>query len=133
MDNTTHDSDLTRLFAAIESKDIEAIQNLLSSGLVDVNESDDKGRTALHVAAGNADIVRLLLEDPNIDVNKPDGEGTPPLVLAAFKGFTEVVRLLLGSTNIDVNKEDVLGTMSFDPVERAYGCDNIPLVLAAEK
>eukprot|EP01083_Nonionella_stella_P065568 171918_1 len=107
MANTAQDSSLTRLFDAIENEDLEAIRELMSTGQVDVNESDDEGQTALYVAKGNADIVRILLEDPKFNVNKAHGQYATPLNYSAFEGHTEVARLLLENPNIDVNKANM--------------------------
>ena len=42
---------------------------------------------------GHTDVVRLLLQQPNIDVNKGQ-EGWPPLKLANHFKFPEIVKLL---------------------------------------
>eukprot|EP01083_Nonionella_stella_P186306 681702_1 len=88
----------TMLVDAVEREDISAVRDLLSISETDVNqESGDYGRTALHVAVqvANIEILKLILEHPNVNVNKPSNNGEAPLYWAAFNGDSEVVRILL--------------------------------------
>jgi hypothetical protein len=57
-------------------------------------------------AAGNKDIVKLLLETKGIDPNKADKAGKTPLTRAALGGYTDVVKLLLTAKGVDPDKED---------------------------
>ena len=43
---------------------------------------------------GHGEVVRLLLSQPNIDLNKKDDWGTTALGIAKEKNNTEVVQLL---------------------------------------
>jgi len=66
-------------------------------------------KTILHVAAEKEDceMIAFLLADPDIDVNKCDGEyGDTALIAAAKNGKLEAVRLLLQHKDIDVNQKD---------------------------
>ncbi|MBR2145314.1 MAG: ankyrin repeat domain-containing protein, partial [Akkermansia sp.] len=64
------------------------------------------GGTPLYQAAwdGHAEVVKLLLAAPGIDVNKANKYGSTPLYWAARFGHAEVVKLLLAVPGIDVNK-----------------------------
>ena len=55
-------------------------------------------RTLLHNAAygGCVEVVKLLLEDPRVDVRALSKKGCSALHYAAFEGHGEVVKLLLG-------------------------------------
>eukprot|EP00052_Salpingoeca_macrocollata_P025361 m.231069 g.231069 ORF g.231069 m.231069 type:complete len:159 (-) comp22420_c1_seq1:63-539(-) len=57
------------------------------------------GETALHLACltGRSDVVRLLLEQPDIDLNTNTPGRCMPLHLACLKGHRDVVRLLVGA------------------------------------
>eukprot|EP01083_Nonionella_stella_P000385 1115_1 len=98
-------TDVPKLFTAIESGDTESVRNLLSTGHADVNELDRESRSAFIVAEDNIDIVRILLEDPNLDVNIGCGYdfGTTALYYATERNYPDVVRLLLEHPNIDPN------------------------------
>ena len=54
---------------------------------VDVNVIDEEGRTPLFLAAwnGEADIVKVLLENAKTDINKPDRMGWTPLQAASHR------------------------------------------------
>eukprot|EP01083_Nonionella_stella_P184118 667280_1 len=102
---TAMDSNQAKFFSAIKRKDFEAIRHLLSTGQVDVNGTDAKGQTALHGAKGNAEIVRILLEDPRIDMYKADTHyDLTPLISAVGYGYTDAVRLILNKQKFDMGK-----------------------------
>lgn len=65
-------------------------------------------RTALSLAAcgGNAEVVRLLLEQNDIELNLRDCDGQTALVLAAYREHAEVVKLLLGQNRVEPNLKD---------------------------
>ena len=43
---------------------------------------------------GHIEIVRLLLQQPNIDITTKDDWGTSPQEIAQKKGHTQIVKLL---------------------------------------
>jgi ankyrin repeat protein len=51
-------------------------------------------------------VLKILKENPGVDVNCADRNGTTVLYWACFFGFKEVVSLLLAHPNIDVNGND---------------------------
>lgn len=72
-----------------------ALEARLASGGGGIDQRVD-GKTALHVAAeeGDARSIRVLLAH-HADVGALDGEGHPPLVVAALRGHAECVEALL--------------------------------------
>ena len=63
----------------------------------------------LHEAAANnkASVVKILLNNKNIDINLPNVLGLTPLTHAAKLGHIEIVKILLDA-GADINKEDKL-------------------------
>ena len=61
-----------------------------------VNQHNHKNQTPLNTASdkGHTEIVRLLLQQPNIDLNKKDDWNNSPLGEAIKKNHTEIVQLL---------------------------------------
>ncbi|KAF7838645.1 potassium channel AKT1-like [Senna tora] len=88
------DLPLSLCFAALRGDDL-LLHQLLKRGL-DPNESDNNGRTALHIAAskGNENSVMLLL-DYGADPNIRDSEGNVPLWEAILGRHDSVIKLLM--------------------------------------
>ncbi|KAI7733991.1 hypothetical protein M8C21_014329 [Ambrosia artemisiifolia] len=87
------DLPLSLCFATLRGDDL-LLQKLLQRGL-DANESDNNGRTALHIAAsqGNINCVLLLL-DYGADPNSRDSEGSVPLWEAILGNHEQVITIL---------------------------------------
>lgn len=99
-----------KLWFASMGEDPERIREVLNKG-ADVNDKEVStlGRTALHFACyimsvKSPEVVKLLLEDPRINVNETDKEGDTALHLALkdaqitstfYPNKLECVRLLL--------------------------------------
>ncbi|KAF8421802.1 ankyrin repeat-containing domain protein [Tirmania nivea] len=82
---------------------------LLERNDVDINATDNNGRSPLSLAAGRGHeaVVRLLLERNDVDVDSNDKYGRPPLLWAAGRGHEAVVRLLLEHDNINLTLRTV--------------------------
>ncbi len=95
--------------AIIAEGHVIALRELLAAGGVDVNAAANLTtlRAPLHVACemGHTGIVRLLLRQPRIDVDRPDVEGSTPLHICARKGFVEATRALVAAgANVNITK-----------------------------
>ncbi|KVH93767.1 Ankyrin repeat-containing protein [Cynara cardunculus var. scolymus] len=99
------DLPLSLCFATLRGDDL-LLQKLLKRGL-DPNESDNNGRTALHIAAskGNANCVHLLL-DYGADPNSRDSEGNVPM-WEAILGNHEPVTGILKDNGATVSSGDI--------------------------
>ena len=64
------------------------------------------GHLFIQHVLGYIEIVKLLLEDYRIDVNKADNIGYTPFYIACQEGHIEIVKLLLEDYRIDVTKAD---------------------------
>jgi ankyrin repeat protein len=68
-------------------------------------------QTPLSLAAsrGSDSVVKLLLAQDNIGVNRKDSYGNTPLLSAVSRGRESVVRLLLARNDVDVNSKNERG------------------------
>ena len=108
---------------AIQSEDVDIAEKSLKKG-ADPNAEDSNGDVcALWWACWVKDIelVKLLLKQPNIDVNARCNRGQTPLMIASMntrrQGDMDIVKLLLKQPNIDVDARDKSGRTAFTRVE----------------
>ncbi|XP_022749735.1 potassium channel AKT1-like [Durio zibethinus] len=99
------DLPLNLCFATLREDDL-LLHQLLKRGL-DPNESDNNGRTALHIAAskGSENCILLLL-DYGADPNCKDSDGIVPLWVAMLAGHDKVAKLLK-ENGANINAGDV--------------------------
>lgn len=105
------------LISSIDKSNLNIAKIIIDSG-VDINQKLlGSGTSALLSASnkGNAEIVKFLLEQKDINVNIQDDIGLTPLYMASQQNRTEIVDILLNNLNtdpnIDVNPEsDKMGT-----------------------
>ena len=109
---------------AVRYKNNSVVALLLETPNIDVNQKDDKGRSALHqsVTCGNNEALGLLLNASGIDVNIVDKKGRSALHEAASDNNIEALEQLLDVSSIDVNIVDNDGQ---NAVHRAVIEDNI--------
>lgn len=116
---TSQQKIIGRIITAITDGDIRLVQHYLSiddenqnvNKFVDVNCSNYKGYTPLHVAAasGHVDIVKMLI-GYGADVNLlTTSEQYTALHLAVQNKMSETVNVLLDTEKCDLNKQDKCG------------------------
>ncbi|WP_330745912.1 ankyrin repeat domain-containing protein [Chryseobacterium sp. CP-77] len=85
------------LHEAISFEAIDIVKFLLSCQ-IDINHSDQNGKTPLHFSAAHNDFesTKLLLGNELIEINKNDKYGNNPLWVAVFnaRGYHDIVKLL---------------------------------------
>ena len=91
--------------------DMDLVRDLFEYAVLDVNQQDKDGYTALMWASrmGRTEIVKGLLERPEIRVNLQDSVGETALIYASWNKHTEIVKLLLERPEIDVNVQNRWG------------------------
>lgn len=128
------DKDIDYLSDSASIGDMESVKFFIEKCNVDVNSTDDIGRTALHKAAyrGKDSIVEYLLSkganiNSKIENNDPELSGTTPLTWAVMSGHVDTAKTLIqhgADADVIVNNCNLLGiaVMSDNP-------DMIDLVL----
>jgi len=98
---------------ACERSSVECVKMILQDKRWDPNMLERKtvkGDSGLIIAAyrGSLDIVKLILDQPSIDVNIQDSNGESPLNFAMKCNFPEVVEILLAreETKLDILDEN---------------------------
>lgn len=93
--NTIERSSELTWFDAVKEQQVERVKEFITKG-VNVNDKDELGWSALHIAAWNnyADICDLLLTS-GADVNLVGPGSSSPLSLAAQRGHTAIIKQLL--------------------------------------
>jgi ankyrin repeat protein len=83
------------------------VKKILKDSVIDVN-ANIGGNTllTLSIKKNNLPIFYEILKHPNIDVNKQNGKGDTPLMVASTFGVIEAIQLLLQFSEIDPNITD---------------------------
>ena len=83
--------------------DFRGIRGLLLCPDTDINAVDERGRTPLYLAAWlrHTKVVEVLLNDPNIDVNKGNTiDGGNPFSIASKEGHSDIMEKLINHIEI---------------------------------
>jgi ankyrin repeat protein len=88
--------DVNEKFPAIDQCRLNTLSFLLTQGRIDINETDNHGRTPLSWAAGGgcAQAVQFLLSHQNIDADIADVDGHKPMWHAQNSGCPAIAKLL---------------------------------------
>ncbi len=83
-------------FRAVGVDNVGPVRELLARGF-DPNTVDEKGQSALHLAArdGSPRVLALLVAQPQIRVDAPNAHGETALMLAALKGDLTAAQTLV--------------------------------------
>ncbi|KAJ4161523.1 uncharacterized protein LMH87_007559 [Akanthomyces muscarius] len=84
------------IFEACKREDLEILQMLLASENIDVNATDNCGRTALHLAAENRHVaaIQALLDDGRVDKQAQDDQSLTAISIALEAGSFDAISLL---------------------------------------
>ena len=95
---------------------IELVTALINGGGCEINQQDCSGCTPLSWAAvkGHEGVVKILLEQEDVDPNHPDVNGQTPLGYAIMRKHEGVVKLLLQQENVDPNHPCIDGRTPFE-------------------
>ncbi|XP_063222114.1 transient receptor potential cation channel protein painless-like [Bacillus rossius redtenbacheri] len=99
------------IHVAAESGSVPALRALLGSGTLDLNQVNDLGDTAFHVAAKKLkstpglhdDFIEFFLQQPGVDVNVPNRKNYTGLHLAAMKASPDIIQKILDLKQHDMD------------------------------
>lgn len=107
----------TPLIVAIKSYNIEALNFLISLPSIDINEKNAiLLKSPLHVAAkrGYENILKVLLDHPNIDFNPTDIIGRTPVFEATYYLQYKILKILSDFDEVDFNVKDKYGKKPYE-------------------
>jgi len=99
---------LMRACEVVSAANLDRVQELVSEGKVDVNYVSERSSyrmTPLHQAClcGFVEAVEILLEHPDIDVNKGKFDGETAFSIAFWKNQLKVIELMVRDPRVEVN------------------------------
>lgn len=116
----------TALHYAVYHANLELINRLLEHTWINVNASDFRSNTPLHLGAelGHIKVTTLLMQHKTINVNETNVDGQTPLHKALLQGHVELAKQLLEDDRVDVNiranfRSSERAKYSYDPNETA--------------
>ena len=104
---------------------VEEVRKLLQNPSINTNWQDAKYWTTPFFIAcyyGQTEVVKLLLNDERVDVNKTRNDGWTPFIIACWNGHVEIVKLLVNNSRVDPSH-----------VNRPTGHQQTPFLLACQK
>jgi ankyrin repeat protein len=103
------DKKMKKLFSVAKKGNLDTIKQILDKGK-DINITDNKGHTLLHIAAmeGHVEIVKYLIAN-KIGMDKLDNNGCSAFEIACGQDFYEIIKILSESgCNLYTNGIDPL-------------------------
>jgi ankyrin repeat protein len=110
--NETNIRGETLFYLACEESNLFVAKLLMKVKGIDVNKGNGHETPLSAICAGvwykeqAPKIVKLLIEDPRVDINQPSRHGYTPLYQLCYAGKIPLVKLLMKVNGIDVNKTD---------------------------
>ncbi|XP_067685531.1 serine/threonine-protein phosphatase 6 regulatory ankyrin repeat subunit A-like [Haliotis asinina] len=106
----TDEDGQTILHRACHGGNIKIVNYVLIQNIVDINSKDDKGMTAVLVAAflGNREVLDFLVRQ-GVDMLVADNDGQNILHLACQKGNVEMVKYILTKKRLGINTKGFWG------------------------
>ena len=120
--------DKSRLHQAVCQRNMDRVK--IYSSMIDVNKTDAKGLTPLHLACskGYTEIVKYLVEKKKAKKNVEDQGGNRPIHVACLMEHLHIVKYLVERCRVDVNVKNTIG---YTPLHYAseVGCLDIVVYL----
>jgi len=105
-----------QLWQACSDGNVEEAGSLLQNSKINTNRQDSElKRTPFYRACefGYIEIVKLLLNDKRVDINRTNKRIVTPFFSACRNGHIDIVKILLKDNRVDINKVDNDGRTPF--------------------
>lgn len=114
----------TALFTAVQENNDGDVRGILNPNL---NQIDNNQNSLLNIAIinGNEKIVKILLEQKNIEVNSTNKDGNTPLHNATIQNFVSIIDLLLKHPGVDSTKKNYQNCLAHQYITKTKG--SLPL------
>jgi len=101
-------------FLACKTGNIDVVEQIINTSVININICDCDGDTALIFAVrnGHLSVVKRLLKHPDVDVNQSDSTGWTPLMWAVFcmepnfGQFLDIFKTLLQVPSLQLGRMD---------------------------
>jgi len=123
-----------QLYTASEQNRLERVAELLANDATNVNGGYQMGAvTPLHVACalGHAEVVRMILSHPAVDVNQKSSGGSTPFLFAAANGNVEAVVAMLEDHRVELNQSNLPGATGLWHAASSGHMDVVKWILAS--
>ena len=90
---------------SVKMNDVKAVKKALSNG-ISPNLMDTQGNSALALAITekSIDVIKLLVDTPSIDLERPNLAGETPVMMMAYNDMYDLLVYLVDKRDVDINK-----------------------------
>ena len=117
------------LYWAASRGSCDSIKVLLERKVLAQNPKSDRVPLAVAARGGFLDSCALLLDTPDVDPNKVDQEGRPPILLAAKANHSEILCRFLQHRSIWIDQKDAAGRTALSEACRTGSLECVEVIL----
>jgi ankyrin repeat protein len=90
---------------SVKMNDVKAVKKALSNG-ISPNSMDLQGNSALALAITekSLDVIKLLVDTPSIDLERPNLAGETPIMMLAYNDMYDLLVYLVDKRDVEINK-----------------------------
>lgn len=90
---------------SVKMNDVKAVKKALGDG-VSPNSMDSQGNSALALAITekSLDVIKVLVDTPSIDLERPNLAGETPVMMLAYNDMYDLLVYLVDKRDVEINK-----------------------------
>ena len=118
------------LIQAVESNDVEKVQDILQDVSYPLNETNDKGQSPLLIATHKnyVEVAKLLI-DAGADINQQDHIQDSPYLYAGAQGKTEILKYMIEQAEPNHKVVNRYGGNALIPAAEKGHLENVKILL----